>query len=115
MHFAELGLRTRIIMKITIFAFCLLFSTASFGQTAGVLSNVPQPTVIPEHPQHASQHAMAAENSLLGSSSYSYAQGEQPVVEFGSLKQETPLGDVARAYRKGHVVDKKAVKVLEND
>lgn len=102
-------------MKITIFAFCLLFATASFGQTASVLSNVPQPTVIPEHPQHASQHAMAPENSLLGTSAYSYAQGEQPVVEFGSLKQETPLGDVARAYRKGHVVDKKAVKVLEND
>jgi len=58
---------------------------------------------------------MAAENSLLGTSAYSYAQGEQPVVEFGSPKQETPLGDVARAYRKGHVVDKKAVKVLEND
>jgi hypothetical protein len=75
-------------MKITIFAFCLLFATASFGQTASVLSNVPQPTVIPEHPQHASQHAMAPENSLLGTSAYSYAQGEQPVVEFGSLKQE---------------------------
>jgi hypothetical protein len=116
MHFAEFRLLTRIIMKITIFAFCLLFATASFGQTAAsVVSNVPQPTVIPDNPQHASQHAMAAENSLLGTSAYSYAQGEQPVVEFGSLKQETPLGDVARAYRKGHVVDKKAVKVLEND
>lgn len=103
-------------MKITIFAFCLLFATAAFGQTAAsVLSNTPQPTVIPEHIQHATQHAMATENSLLGNSAYTYAQGEQPVVDFGSLKQETPLGDVARAYRKGHVLDKKAVVVLEND
>ncbi len=103
-------------MKITIVALCLFCTTTAFGQlSAGVLSNNPQPTVIPDHPQHASQHAMAQESSLLGSSAYTYATGEQPVVDFGSLKQETPLGDVARAYRKGRVVEKKAVIVMEND
>ncbi|MGB8911437.1 MAG: hypothetical protein WCC85_04135, partial [Candidatus Sulfotelmatobacter sp.] len=114
--FAEFRLQTRITMKITIFALCIFCATAAFGQTsASVLSNTPQPTIVPDHPQHASQHAMAQESSLLGTSAYSYAEGEQPVVDFGSLKQETPLGDVARAYRKGHVLEKKAVVVLEND
>lgn len=56
---------------------------------------------------------MALESSLLGSSTYSYAQGEQPLWEFGTLKQEVPLGDVARAYRKDHALDRKAVKVFE--
>ncbi len=102
-------------MKTTFFAFCFLCATAAFGQTAGVLSNNPQPTEVPDHPQHASEHAMAQESNLLGSSAYSYAQGERPLWDFGSAKQEVPLGDIARAYRKGHVIDKKAVKVLEND
>ena len=33
--------------------------------------------------------------------------------ELGSLPYETPLGDVARAYRKEHVDAPKAVKILE--
>jgi len=41
-------------MKTTFFAFCFLCATAAFGQTAGVLSNNPQPTEVPDHPQHAS-------------------------------------------------------------
>ena len=103
-------------MKITILALCFLCATAAFaqvGQTA--LSNIPQPVVIPDHPQHASQHAMAEESNLLGCSAYSYAQGEQPLWEFGSDRRfDVPLGDVARAYRQGHVLDKKATKVSEN-
>lgn len=104
-------------MKTLIIAFCLLCATAAFGQSASVLSNNPQPTVVPDHPQHASQHAMGQEVSLFGSSSaYTYAQGERPLWEFGSSdKHEVPLGDVARAYRKGHVIDRKAVKSLNSD
>lgn len=101
-------------MKITILAFCLLAAASAFGQ-ANVLSNVPAPMVMNEHPEHASVHAMAQESSLLECSTYSYAKGEQPLWEFGSgSRYETPLGDVARAYRKGHVLDKKATKVSEN-
>jgi hypothetical protein len=103
-------------MKITIltFALCCLCATPAFGQVGQVLSNVSSPVVIPDHPQHASAHAMGEESNLLGSSAYSYAQGEQPLWEFGTDRHETPLGDVARAFRKGHVLDKKATKVSQN-
>jgi hypothetical protein len=101
-------------MKITIVALCLLCACTAFGQTAGILSNVAAPVVMADHPQHASEHAMGPESNLLGSSAYSFAQGEQPLWEFGSSKYEVPLGDVARAYRKNHVLDKKATKVSEN-
>ena len=101
-------------MKITILAFCLLAASSAFGQ-ANVLSNVVAPIVIADHPEHASVHAMATESSLLECSAYSYAQGEQPLWEFGSgPRYETPLGDVARAYRKGHALDKKATRVSQN-
>jgi hypothetical protein len=102
-------------MKIAIVALCFLCATAAFaqvGQTA--LSNLPQPIVMADHPQHASAHAMGDEVSLLGCSTYSYGQGEQPLWEFGSDRHEVPLGDIARAYRQGHVLDKKADKVSEN-
>ena len=101
-------------MKTTIFALCFLCATAAaFGQTASVLNNTAQPLTMPEHSQQASQHAMAPESSLLGASAYSYGQGEQPVVDFGTLPRETPLGDIARAYRKEHSGVPKAVKVFE--
>jgi hypothetical protein len=105
-------------MKTTIFALCvlcLLCATSAFGQTASVLSNTPQVTQMLEHPEHASVHAMAQETTLLGPNPYTYAQGEQPLSEFGSSPMyETPLGDVARAYRKQHAITTaKAVKSLE--
>jgi hypothetical protein len=90
-------------MKTTIFALsflCFLCATTAFGQSAPVLPNYPQPIQMSDHPQHATEHAMATESSLLGTSAYGYAQGEQPLAQFGTLKQETPLGDIARAYRK---------------
>ena len=58
---------------------------------------------------------MGEEANLLGSSAYSYAKGEQPLWEFGTDRHDTPLGDVARAFRKGRVLDKKATKVSQND
>jgi hypothetical protein len=92
------------LMKITTFAFCFLgflCATAAFGQTAPVLTNNPQPVQMQEHVQHASEHAMAQETSLLSTSTYTYAQGERPLSDFeGTLKPEVPLGDIARAYRK---------------
>jgi hypothetical protein len=101
-------------MRITVFAFCFLCAAAAFGQTAAVMYPNPQPVVIPSHPEHAATHAMGLESSLLQTSVYSYGQGEQPLWEFASDKREVPLGDVARAYRKGHVFDKKAVIVSNN-
>jgi hypothetical protein len=56
---------------------------------------------------------MAMESNLLGASAYSYAQGERPMSEFVTLKRETPLGDIARAYRKEHAMAPKAVVVFD--
>ena len=104
-------------MKTTIVAvsfLCFLCATTAFGQSASVLTNNPQPIQMQDHPQHASEHAMAQESSLLSSNSpYSYAHGEVPLAELGSLEYQTPLGDVARAYRKEHTTAAKAIKALE--
>jgi hypothetical protein len=101
-------------MKTTI-VLCFLCATAAFAQSAPVLSNTSAPLVMSEHPQRAAEHPMAKETSLLSSiSPYTFAKGEVPLAELGSpLPYETPLGDVARAYRKEHVDAPKATKVLE--
>ncbi|MFZ0138697.1 MAG: hypothetical protein WAK89_16650 [Candidatus Sulfotelmatobacter sp.] len=101
-------------MKTTIMVFCLLCATAVFAQNGPILSNTPAPVVMAEHPLHASEHAMAQETSLFGGMSpYTYAKGEVPLAELGSLPYETPLGDVARAYRKEHAEAPKATVVLD--
>src|ERR1700683_1750963 len=103
------------LMKRTIFAFCFLWGTAAFGQTASVLYNNPQPIIMPDdRPQHASEHAMGTESSLLSSGTISYAKGEVPLAELASPMYHTPLGDIARAYRKEHAALPKATKVSEN-
>ncbi|MGA8622156.1 MAG: hypothetical protein WB660_27000 [Candidatus Sulfotelmatobacter sp.] len=103
-------------MKTILCAICFfLCATAAFSQSASVLSNTAQPIQMGEHPQRASEHSMAKESSLLSTSSYSYAQGEVPLAELGSIEYETPLGDVARAFRKERAATtvSKAIKVLE--
>ncbi|MFZ0540419.1 MAG: hypothetical protein WBQ87_14790 [Candidatus Sulfotelmatobacter sp.] len=101
-------------MKTTIIVFCLLCATAAFGQNGPILNNNATPVVMTEHPQRASEHALAPETSLLsGMSPYTYAKGEVPLAELGSLPCETPLGDVARAYRKEHAEVPKATIVLD--
>jgi hypothetical protein len=102
-------------MKTTVIVLCLLCAIAAFAQSAPILSNTPAPVVMYEHPQHAAEHAMAQETSLLGGSfsPYTYAKGEVPLADLGSLPYETPLGDIARAYRREHIDAPKAAKVLE--
>jgi hypothetical protein len=87
-------------MKTTIYTLFLLFATAAFAQNGSVLSNSPQPLQISDHAQHASQHALAQETTLLSTSVYSYAKGEVPLSDLGTPVYEPPLGDVARAFRK---------------
>ncbi len=86
-------------MKTTLFVLFIFCSAAAFGQAA-VLSNQPQVVQSPSHPLHAETHPMATESPLVGGGGYTYAQGERPLWEFGPVSQPTPLGDVARAYRK---------------
>ncbi len=104
-------------MKITLFVLLFLCAAAAFGQTGvAVLSNQPQIVTLPEHPQHAEHSDLACEHPLVGggATTYTYAQGERPLWEFGSPYPEpAPLGDVARAFRKEKVAVKKAEKVFE--
>lgn len=103
------------VMK-TLFAALLLCSAAALGQTgASAVSNQVTPLQIADHPEHASYNHLASESPLVGGASdtYSYAQGERPLWEFGPLSVPVPLGDVARAYRNGKRAAKKAQVVLE--
>jgi hypothetical protein len=91
-------------------------ASACFGQAAALsISSQPQPIQIPSHPMQAEQHSMATEHSLVGGgpSTYSYAQGERPLWEFGPVSQPVPLGDIARAVRKEKQTAKKAEFVFE--
>lgn len=89
-------------MKTIFVVMFVLFATAAFGQTAGAISSQVQVLELPDHPLHAAPHAMATESPIVGgdANTYSYAQGEQPLWEFGPVSVPVPLGDIARAYRK---------------
>jgi hypothetical protein len=102
-------------MKITLLAFLILCSAVALGQTAGSISGQVQPVRIPDHPQHAQQQGLASEVSLVGGGpgTYSYAQGERPLWEFGPVSEPVPLGDVARAFRKEKVNARKAGIIFE--
>jgi hypothetical protein len=100
-------------MKIAVFFLCLLAAASAAAQNASAISAQTQPLRMAENPQHASQHEMAPEQSLLQRSAYYYAQGERPLWEFGPITQPVPLGDVARAYRAEHALARKAQVILE--
>jgi hypothetical protein len=102
-------------MKTTLFVLFILCSASALGQLAPVLSNQPAAIAMTEHPAHASQHEMATEQPLVGGAlnTYTYAQGERPLWEFGPVSEPVPLGDVARAYRKEKITAKKAGFVFE--
>jgi hypothetical protein len=106
-------------MKITMIVLFILlaglWTGSAFGQTGvSTLSNQPQVIQSASHPQHAEMHSMAIETPLVGGGGYTYAQGERPLWEFGPVSEPpTPLGDVARAYRREKQSARKAEIVLE--
>jgi hypothetical protein len=102
-------------MKTSLFALLLLCSSAALAQNGTVLSNNPQPFTPPDdRALHASEHDMGVEVSLFGTSKISYAKGEVPLAELASPVYHTPLGDIAREYRKEHAAVPKATKIAEN-
>jgi hypothetical protein len=103
------------ITKTALLAFFLLCSAAAFAQVAGSVSSTVVLPPMPEHVEHAEAHPMAVEHSLVGGGSDTYTSyhGERPLWEFGPVAQHTPLGDVARAYRKERMTGKKAEITLE--
>lgn len=99
-------------MKTLLFVACILAATAAFGQAASAIPSQAYPIYIPDHPQHASQHAMAAEQTVLETNCNPSAHGERPLWEFASPRIERPLGDIARELRRQRdfvVTAKKAV------
>ena len=71
-------------MKTTLLCIlCLLCATAAFAQSAPVMNSNPQPVVIVDHPQHASQHAMAQETSLFDRSRLQLRQGRGAALRAG--------------------------------
>jgi len=103
-------------MKATLFGLCILCSTAAFGQFGATISARTQQMQFETNPLHASFTPMAESQNLIGTSAstYTYAQGERPLWEVAVAKQETPLGDSARALRKEHETVKKAGRVFTN-
>jgi hypothetical protein len=104
-------------MKTTIVAmfFLCVFCAATAGAQTGVavLTNNAAPLQMTDHPQHASQHDMGRESTLLSTSQYGYVQGEVPLSELASPIYQTPLGDLARAIKKDRAATPKAVIVFE--
>ncbi len=103
-------------MKTLLLLVCVLAATAAFAQAASAISSEVSPMYIPDHPQHASQHEMAGEQSILGTSCNPSAHGERPLWEFATIRVERPLGDIARELRKQRdlIATKKAGSVMEN-
>ncbi len=97
-------------MKTTLTILFLLFAASCFAQSVSVMPMNGATFVVQDHAAHADYHSMATENSLIGGQpgGVSYAQGERPLWEFGPFSTPTPLGDVAREYRKEKLATKKA-------
>lgn len=101
-------------MKTMLIVLCVLCAATAVGQSGvGALSNQPVVLQFPEHPEHATTHEMATEQSIVGGGTYTVMHGERPLWEFGPVKEEPSLGDVARAFRKEKLTAKKAEIVFE--
>ncbi len=101
-------------MKLTLTVlFVVVVAGMCCAQTAPVLYNQPSPLQMIEHTSHASQQPMATSQSLLHSGAYAVETGERPIWEFGTIPQQPSLGEVARSYRKEHLLAKKAQFVWE--
>jgi hypothetical protein len=107
-------------MKNILFLFCLLSTTAAFAQyggSIGSISSQPQIYEFPSHAAHASYAPMAREQNNLGSSTFSFAQGERPASDFpqqATAAEAVSLGAVARELRQQHAQLKKSRVVWVN-
>ena len=97
--------------------FVLMSGSAAHAQSAASISSQPTFTEFSEHIEHAVQHDMAIEHPLVGggANTYTYAQGERPLWEFGPVSQAKPLGDIAREIRAQKLGARKAEIIFEQD
>jgi len=102
------------ILFVFVFVLCLLSTTAAFAQYAvSRTSTEPTSFASPNHPAQASYTPMSQERSVLGSGSYSSAQGERPFSDFPQ-PELVPLGTTARELKKQHAELKKSRVVWVN-
>jgi len=97
--------------------FCAMSAVSAMGQAniGTAVSADIEPFQMPDHTQIAAPHDLAPEHDLRGRPAYvSYSQGERPLWEVFQLLPETPLGDMARAYRQEHALVRKASIVWVN-
>ena len=101
-------------MKKAILVLFVLVACTAFGQMIGSVSSQAYPYHAPEHPEHASTHALAVEQYVTGGTSYGSAHGEKPMWEFQQQGPQAPLGDIARTLKGEHSKLKKARIKYEN-
>jgi len=103
-------------MKTILLVLCLLCTAAAFAQnnlTGGSLNTQPMVYQFQSHPGHAAYAPMSPEQSVLGTASYTSAQGERPASDFPHA-EAVSLGVFAREFRKQHAQVKKARIVWVN-
>jgi len=91
----------------------LLLGVGAFGQCCQSSMAMTSGWSAPDHSQRAERHGLGAEHDLRESSGVTMARGELAAWEVLSPAEETPLGDVARDYRKEHAAAEKARIVWE--
>ena len=72
-------------------------------------SGRPELIVLPDTPQQASQMPMAVEHSLFERGGSTAVQGERPLWEVMPEVPHTPLGDIAREFKREHSSAPRAV------
>ena len=104
-------------MRIVAEVLALLFilSLSAFGQAAGSTASpsMTNPYAMTGHPEHATQHALSIEQSLLPSGGETSAQGERPLSDFCTTPEPpVSLGQIAREYRNGTAVQRPIIRVI---
>jgi len=103
-------------MKTAVFAFCFFCATAAFGQSVLGTSALATPYQAPDHARPATPKPLLHEQALVGCvDCILVAKGEMALADAPAMpKNEMPLGDVARFYRRDHELVRKAATVKEN-
>ena len=103
-------------MKLLAAIIVLLFLCyLSHAQVAGSLAPPPMSNPYPMNgnPEHAAQHTLGEEQSLLPSGGVTTAHGERPLSDVYTHPEPTvSLGQIAREYRSGYPVKRSKITVI---
>jgi len=105
-------MKTCVLLFVVMIGGAVAASAQSIGSSVSTVQ--PQMLILSDNPQHASQVDLAQEHDLLEHGGSHSAQGERPLWEVMPAPVVTPLGDIAREYRKEHESLRKAVMIWVN-